>query len=565
MSIIIQNPPFAQGPEGANLDTHRTPIPFAAGLTARHVNAGFLYGAQSPIVPPGVVPYPVLPGVSLYTTFRDWYYRIHVVPTSISLGNLSSDVTRSILVWNAFFVPVSLDNVALEGGDGITLLQPVIPPTTIGPLQTLDYQVQVSSDGPAGIDATITWTIDGVDYTVSITGRRSVLFPFPPNWSSDLLETLSWTTTVTKAWSGNEQRQQIAQKPRRTIEYALRNLRGDDARLLDSVLFGWSGRFYSMPLWHEESRLLTVGLAGATLITTDTTRMTIRVGSSIALYRDARTYEVFEVLSFTSTSIELRGELAGTWPAGSKVIPCAAVIPQDRLSTNRVLPGIAQSSVQMLIDPRSQLLRLDPGTVDYTYRGEEMYLHETDWGDSLAVPYEANRRDMDSGLGVIDVLRKGDYPQVSRSFSWMCKDKAAADKLRSFFARRRGRLQPVWMPSGTEDFRLVEAVDPVSPTITVANTDFVQLVWPSTLRRDIIIKLRNGQIFTRRILDVATSGSNSVLILDAGFGAAFGPADVRRISYLGFYRLSSDSITFNWKTNYVATVETSFVLTEPDA
>lgn len=558
---LLPLPLTVQGPQGAGVSVPRTPIPVA--LSARVLGSTMAAGPAQPITPPEVPPQPAVSGAYLRTTLDDWYYRIHVVPTTISLGNLSGDTTRTVLVWNAYFDAVSLDAVALANGDGITLTEPVDPPTTIGPLRSLYYQVNVSAEGPSTIDSTITWTINGVDYVVPITGRRSMLFPFAPNWSTAVQETLTWTTTVIRAWAGNEQRQSIARYPRRAMSYRFQ-VYGDDARLLDNILFGWQGRFYSLPVWHEESRLFDAAPVGASTLSVDTTRMSLAVGSTLALYADAGDFETVEVQAFGAGYVDLKGELAKPWGRGSKLIPCVPAIPQASLATTRPLPHIAQGSVDMQIDPSTLLLRLDGGAAPLSYRGEELYYRETDWSDSLSVPVDANRRDTDNKIGAMRVTRKGEFPFIGRSYRWVNRDRASSDALRAFFARRQGRFSPFWAPSGTEDFVLSEPIDPVSTAITVRKTQFTSLVWPSTVRRDIIIKMRNGTVYARRITDVADAPNASVLILDQGFGAAIDPADVKRISYLGLYRLAEDSITFNWSTNHVSVVETDFILTEPE-
>jgi len=563
MATITPLPIVAQGPQNTNVAAPRTVIPISAGFVGVARYPSILVSGPPNTSNPGVPVQPVLPGNKTYTSFDDWYYRIHIVPTSISLGNLSGDATRQVLVWNAFFTDVQLQSFGLFNADGITATEPVSPPAAIGPLRTLTYTINVSATGPSVIDATIIWTIDGVDYVVPITGRRSVLFPFRPNWADRVSETLSWTTTVTRAWSGKEQRMSIARNPRREIRYSFQ-AKNDGARLLDALLFGWMGRFYSMPVWHEESRLVVSAPATTNALVVDTSRMSIAVGSSVVVYLDEFNYEVGEVLTVGPNLITLKGVLNAPWPAGSKVIPALPVIPQADVQTTRLLPSIGTGTISFLIDPRSTLDRLPTTTPPRLYQGEEVYLDETDWAKNLEVPYASNRRDIDNQIGPVVVTRRGQYPVSGRSFRWVCMDRAYADNLRAFFGRRRGRFNPVWLPSGTEDFVLAQAVDPVSPSIVVRKSQYGALVWPSDLRRDIVIRLRSGQVFLRRIIDVAEGSDVTVLTLDQGFGSSFDPAQVKRVSYLGLYRLANDSVTFNWSTNYVAVVETDFVLTEPE-
>src|SRR5574343_223943 len=54
---------------------------------------------------PYPAPYSTTHAAGLSQDFiQDWYYRIHLIPTVMDLGNLVSSQTRTLTLWNAFFV-----------------------------------------------------------------------------------------------------------------------------------------------------------------------------------------------------------------------------------------------------------------------------------------------------------------------------------------------------------------------------------------------------------------------------------------------------------------------------
>lgn len=560
-ALVTPYPTVADGPHNANMQVPRTPIPLE----------GFSVTLQGgSIVAQGATPVEALPaptltlsGLLTRTTFDGWYNRIHIVPGVINVGNVSGDQSRPVLVWNAFFETAVLQDFSLANADGISAIQPVDTPVSVGPLRTLTYVINVSATGPSVIKATATWTIDGVDYVVPITGRRSVLFAFPPTWDQGLTETLSWSNTVNRTWSGREQRMQISKSVRRTISYTVRSLRDNERQILDSMLFGWHGRIYSLPLWQEASRLTADTLAGNSIVHADTTRMTIRVGSTIVLYRSPTLFESLEVESFTPTYIIVKGTTLRNWYAGSRVLPAVSAIPNPSLRTSRPLPELMQMGIEFLVDPAAQMLRLESVPPPETYRGIEVYYAETNWATGMDGSIVSNRRDTDGGLGVVQLTRKGPFPEISRPFSWVLRDRVRADLLRQFFVRRAGRLNPVWMPSGSSDMTLASTIDSTSSSMEIRDQEYASFVAQEKIRRDVVLLMRDGRRLARRITNSADNGDTVLLTLENGFGEEIRPEQVKRVSYLGLHRLSEDSVTFNWLTNSVATVEVDFILTEP--
>lgn len=564
MALIVPAPVVAQGPQTANLLVPRTTIPLAAGFSGRLPDT-LVAGQFGSWGSPAPAPTPVYGGSETRTTLNDWYYRVHVTPTTISLGNLAGDVTRRVLVWNAYLDARELTSVALSGPapDGVVVGNPVPLPLMMDPLRVVYYDIAVSGQGPAVVEATVTWTVDGAAYPVSVSARRSTLWPFAPNWASKLQEVLSWKTSVSQTWEGSEQRMRLAREARRALSYTFAATRGT-ARQLDALLYGWQGRSYVLPLWHEERRLAGTAPQGSQTLVVDTTGFSAAVGTSVVLYADPDTYEVVEITSITPSSITTRGPLGQAWVGGSKVIPCVPGWPKDdRTGVRFATSTVATGDVDFQVDPRFPLNRLDETPTALAYQGEELFFAPHDWSAANSPSYTANRRMTDSGLGPIDQMRKGPLSGLTKSVRWVARSRQRADELRRFFARRAGRWSPVWMPSGREDFVLIAPTDPTSPTLVVAPSTFGSLLWPNAKFRHLVVELRNGARHCRKIEAVADGPGYTNLTLDSLLPGVIAPADVARVSFLGLYRLEDDSVTFNWSTDGVAVVETDFVLTEP--
>lgn len=493
----------------------------------------------------------------------DWYYRVHFLPPAFALGNLSGDALRTMYMWNANFNSVNVESFVLVDGDGITYTTNATIPGDIGPLRLVRYDFTISVNGPPIIDAEATWVIDGIEYVVPITGRRVTLFPFNPNWSSTVQETLQWATTVYQAYSGREQRMDSRTNPRRIYQYNIR-IHDNDASLFDVLTFGWNGRMYSQPLWNEAEHTTADALAGSLFLSFDTSNFSTKVGGSVLLMRDAHDYEILQVAGIEPDGIDLVGELAGDWYTGSRVFPLMTSVLSSSLNTARQVSNHIDASIRFTGSPLDAVPRIPDIPAEMLYLDEELYLKETNWRNGININIDSRDSRTDNGFGPIRIQPKATFPMIARRFQWLIKSKDEATELRGFFGRRKGRLRPVWMPSGVNDFTSIAHINIGDVSLPVEVSDYQGLINNHPARTHVLVIMRDGQRFARRIQSVnPRPEGGSLLTLNASLDIEFDPEDVKRISYLGLYRLGSDDVTFTWHSDEVAEVEVNLVLTEP--
>ncbi len=191
---------------------------------------------------------------------ENFYNRIWLIPGRLDLGNVVSVQERAVSVWNAHFTPRTMSQIDREDADGISLAGQPSPPLPFAALQERIWTVAVSTDGPPVVDARIVWQLqDEQPLILVITGNRITAWPFAPDWSDGVQESLEWLTELLTSTSGVEQRRSLRLSPRRSFEaefYA----EGRERVLLDLSLAGWAdesgrcrcGRTYSC--WQASPR-----------------------------------------------------------------------------------------------------------------------------------------------------------------------------------------------------------------------------------------------------------------------------------------------------------------------
>lgn len=566
-SIIFNNfLAFEALGSSSNCDLPRRVLPFDSANPPASLDGHLVISGPLGTTPPVHPPY-ITPGLYSPSSFDDWYYRIHMYPVTLALGNLVGNQQREVVLWNAFFNNVTLQDFVLANGIGITVTEPVITPYTMRPLEDLTYLFEISANGPPVVDATATWTIDGEDFVIPITGRRVVLMPFKPNWSGAVDETLESLTTVRPSYDNTfEQVVEIRGKgPRRILQYQVR-LHRDAANVFDNLTFGWQGRVFATPLWQEETNLQGAVFLGANVLTVDTTvGRTFAAGTLAVLYGNYLNFEIVEVLSTTPTSITLTRGTEFAWPDRTEVIP-AMVCNMDAMTSTRRASDTHVDAIIRFTSTADMFARFDGGTAPVTYRGEELYVGRTNWIQPLQISTNSLQTQFDGyGTGVYRVTRRAAFPVVQRGYAWTKKGKAENEELRKFFARRRGRFKNAWLSSGVTDFRLTSPALSSESSFKVHNTQYGVLLGMNPARRNVLIEMRDGTYIARQILDYQLDSltGEGIVSVDSALGKNLSVQNVKRISFLGLYRMSSDSITFSWKSIEICSMEANFTLKQP--
>lgn len=495
---------------------------------------------------------------------NDWYFRIHILPNALDLGNLVSTQSRTVSLWNAFLAPVAYNALETSGLDGITLVPPagVTPPTTLAELQFITYGLTIDLSGPPTVNASLTFTIGTDEYVVPITGRRVVLMPFGPNWSSGVEETLTFQTAVSRSWDGTEQRRSLRRTPRRRMGYTAVLSRSEVQRL-DNLLYGWQGRLYAVPLWAEPTSLQSSVSLGGDTLTIETANKTFAAGGLLALYLNSGVSEVREILSVTGSTVVLRSPVTRFWDAGTRVYPAMVAALATDVTARRLTESVVETSLSFDAEPSSNKYPFTAGPNPASYQGEELYLHYANWAGGIETTWTTDRLNVDQNSGQFRLVSRSGYSTPTKSHNWTLNGHAQIADFREWLQRREGRAKPFYAPTGYVDFTLAAPAGLNDNAIDVLANDYDLFSPAASLRRDIAIQLKNGTTITRRITAANPNPDTSVkLQLDAIVGVPFTQADVKRISLLQFYRLASDEISFRWLAEGVAQVQAGFTATK---
>lgn len=499
-----------------------------------------LFSNVSNFYPVEVDSYPIQ-FVHRYSYFNDYYNRIHITPSHLELGNIASEQTENVTVWNAYLVPktlLSIDDIP----DGINVAGQPNPPLNFTALQERAWDISILTDGPSSLDSALTWQFAEDAANLRITGTRIIAFAWLVDWSKPVKETLQWLTDILQSSTGHEQRRNLRLAPRISLEADLL-LFDQERQFFDLAMLGWGAKTFAVPFWNQQQWLSTEHNAGALVVYCDTAHRNFRA-NRLAILRGESTLEneTIEIESILNDRLILKRPLIQSWAKGTCLSPAATAqiesAPQLIKRSDRMMRTHVTLNITEAVDHAAALPEL-------IYRDFPVLDQAPNESEDLTHSHERLLHVLDNSTGF--ALRTDTAKAAFQlyQYAWLLSGRQQQSDLRALFYGLRGSQKAIWLPTFSDDLTLKNIITANSQTIDVAWCGYTRFALNQLSRQDIQITLRNGTTLYRRITS-ATEVDTQIerLVVDSIFTDQINPSDVIRISFLSLCRLSNDAVEF---------------------
>ncbi|NMZ73388.1 hypothetical protein HBO32_09785 [Pseudomonas nitroreducens] len=468
----------------------------------------------------------------------DFYYRVHVSPQRLELGNVVSTQQQPMFVWNAFLEVRTLQGIT-GTDEGLQLSGQAAPPLLFAALQERAWQLSVTPDGQPVLDTRVAWIFDnGSAPAIRVTANRIIAWSFAPDWGDSIIERLSALTSNLQSDSGVEQRRALRLAPRREFETQMYT-EGRERQLLDMALFGWGGRIWALPIWPDMQLLAQPVNAGAYRITCSTEYLDFVVGGLAMLRGDsAFDYEVVQVKGIDATGLDLVRATQRAWPRGSRFYPVRTAQLMEQPSLTRLTDKAQGAQVHFLVMEPCDWPALAPAA---TYLGWPVLEQRPDESVDLTSSAERLLSQLDSSMGTPLTTDLAGRAFAITGYRWMDMGRAVRAGWRSLVYALRGQQVAMWIPTHADDLTLVGTVSDVATTLDIENIGYTRFAQSRPGRRDIRIELYDGTILYRRITG-STELSSDIerLSISGSLGRVVTPAQVARICWMVLSRSARD-------------------------
>ena len=489
---------------------------------------------------------------------QDFYNRIYLFPSLIEFGAVTEQVSKSGKVWNAYLSGVSLDDITVSGGDGLQISGPTAP-RAVASLQVLDYTYTALSDGPAKLGAEVNFAFGGDvgTYTVSLTGSRALVWPFPPNWSEPYRISYSFKTSILTTHSGREQRRALRQRPRKSLSHAVTIKNTDQLRRYKALMATWQSRTWVMPERTRFVETMTGMASNSQTMSFPSVPGWVAVGGTVVLAHGDKS-EMRTVESRTSTSVTFDSQTDTPWPAGTRMFSGVTGRMATQMDAPRSTNSVANVSVKFEANPG-----VDP-EIPYpepdTFIGDRpVFLEAWNWANEVSVGNEHPINLVDFGVGRSQAYSPIAFGTTTKQTTFLARNPDQADALLGFFNYLRGQWGEFYAPTREPDMDVRLDVSAGVASLRVVGTDIYTNYANGTVNRGIAVFLRDGTIMPRQVVDLGlvedALGADTAITVGEPWDKEIIVDEVLMVCWMPVWRLASDGLTVEWVTDQVAQVQ----------
>lgn len=511
-------------------------------------------------LPLSLLPYSTVSGGTVGSYFDDYYNRIFIEPESVDFGAITEDVSKTINVWNAYYRrSVTLESIGIDSFTGLSI-SGIELPETFGPLESRVVTLAASLNGSPLIDTNLDWLFDApFFYAMPVKGTRAKLWGFEPNWppaGQTYRINYEFQTEIIVSRAGREQRIALRQNPRKSLSHNVM-LNGDGFRDFKALMWSWQSRGFILPELTRYVDSSVAALPGDSTVDVDQVPNWMVAGSLVQM-RYLGQNEVREVESTTSGQVRFSSPSSRTWPTGTRIYPALVGNVATDLQAPRLTNAVASLDLMFNTFPLGEVWA-PVSTAASVFNEREVFLKKPNWVQSLGSTQSHPVDEIDYGRGPVFRAVPIEFGTESRRAVYLNRNAQEAEELLDFYRRMFGRQGEFYMPTWEYDFIPKGTSAPGGASMRVAGVDLSKSYGNSTVHKAMFVVLNSGQLLLRKVLSVAqvvdSDGADSLITIDSPWGVTISQELIVMAGWLPVWRLSSDSVTFEWLTNQVAQVQ----------
>jgi hypothetical protein len=248
--------------------------------------------------------------------------------------------------------------------------------------------------------------------------------------------------------------------------------------------------------------------------------------------------------------IELEDSPTKSWPIGTLVCPLVAARFEQMPSLSRFTSDDAPVKINLHSD---EPVDWPEDTGETMYRGIPVLDRRPSGSADPTFAPDRQLERVDAGVGPVALFDTVGVALSQWAAPYVLIGREEIASFRSLLYALAGRWGVIWVPSWSDDFRLVANLAAASVNLDVAWTGLSD--WPLRAnRRDLRIELRDGTVIYRRIASAAPHAGGERLVMDSAFGVNATVEDVLQVSFVMLARQDSDvNLLRYWRDDVVET------------
>lgn len=397
----------------------------------------------------------------------------------------------------------------------------------------------------------------------------SVFIPLVPNWSNGVRETYEFKTDIFTSHDGTEQRRSNRIQPRRSVTAAMlldderlrvfndciARSRNGKAQVPDYTALPTTLGSVSMPDWFIDGAEVAVvrdrwsrkaEVDGSSLIVAPLDSVSFGGSAFSGGYSDG--FEVYGA-----------GDTGAYAEDGDLILPLIDVSLRASNSLTMHTGSVASVTVEFSTEAGSIQREPDATPIDAAaFLGRYVLTQRPNWSQKPTLQFSNGYEVIDYDRGITKTFSPDKFVSRTMTSRYLATTRENVNELLDIFLRCKGRAGEILLPSWSNDFPRILAVD--DDSMTVRGVEFFETYSDNLAHQSVLIYGRNGSRYPLEISTWATAGGNTVIYFTAPVPLV--ASGIIAVSWLFVARFAQDSLTIEWMTYDVANVSMSFVMLE---
>lgn len=479
------------------------------------------------------------------------YNKLYINPSTIDVGYVSNQRTIEISIFNGYFSSKILTSITYSDKQGVTVSNVTLP-LLFSRLSLKILSIDIDSYGTDSINCTISFHfLNAETVTLVVSGNRSLPLSLSPNWSHGITETLEWKTNVHQSQTGAEQRVAMRLTPRRTFEFQTL-IHKHERRQIENILFQNYLSSFSLPIYSDIGLLDREIKPGDKTIYLSTIGRDYHIGGNLTVIDGSKTI-VGNIESIKNSSITLSEPIYTAVLKGAKVFPIKSAKLTEPPKIIRRTDELATAELRFLVVEKNDInVNVELPIYNNFYVLEQ----EPDWSDDVHVSCESMRHEIDNQTGIVYYSDSANRVFITQSHEFLINGRNKQRELRALFYALRGRQKPIFVPSFSNDCKLVD--DATSEILDIEQNNMTETDLGGQFLR---ILLSGNRILYREIVNVKSNNKGGLRLL-LNKKVAFMCQEVIKISIMRLCRLNDDKVVWEHLTDADGTARVNVTFRE---
>lgn len=349
------------------------------------------------------------------------------------------------------------------------------------------------------------------------------------------VETYDFLTAINESFNGIEERTPLRDKPKQQFSIDFSNLSTDFIEQYVDIRRKWAVPF--------NQEIQYIGTVSGDMIACDVNASDFRA-DSLALIKSGNDIRIVEIEEVLEDGLKLYSVIDEIQDA--TIAPLKICIIDGDIQRNFKLTHV-MNAVKFLVIDVNEIIEEVPNQ----FKDKDIYFLEFKESGTTFNSAISKQQDLiDYDIGLFSTRTRWNNARFMRDWNVVFKTRDELFNFKKFMFRRLGKYREFWLPTNERNL-ILKSTGNITTTIDV---ELINVNWRD--RKNLAFKV-NGEWLARTATTVSTVNGNTRFVLDQPLNV--NSSDVELISYLGLYRLNTDTIDIDFLGNGVAKSSLSLV------